>query len=104
MKTQHTPTPWKVVKRASEMSSMWIAGNIKESGFATEVCYIAEHGLKPSEMDKANAAHIVKCVNLHDELVERLEYMTKLLSENKGGYSLAIENTKSLLKRAKDEV
>lgn len=35
--------------------------------------------------DAANAAHIVRCVNLHDELVTRLEAMCDL-AELQGGF------------------
>lgn len=32
--------------------------------------------------DKANAEHVVKCVNMHDELVKQLEYWENIVSNS----------------------
>lgn len=57
---KHTPTPWVADENA-------INDNM---GF--EIALITSD-MRTWEEDDANTAHIVKCVNLHDELVEALE-------------------------------
>lgn len=57
--TKHTPTPW--VHKDGEV--------YEENDFKIFDAYNSDFLY---EEDKANAAHIVKCVNMHDELVEAL--------------------------------
>lgn len=57
--TKHTPTPW--VHKDGEV--------YEENDFKIFDAYNSDFLY---EEDKANAAHIVKCVNMHDELVEVL--------------------------------
>ena len=63
MKTEHTQTPWKY--DAEENIIIWADAPEYEHD---RICrMIAE------EADKANAAHIVRCVNQHDALVAALK-------------------------------
>lgn len=86
MKTQHTPTPWIVTK--GNLLDNFIS---EKNGSQT----IAEtRNLQGNA--KANAAHIVKCVNLHDELVEAFEHALY-----KAYPVMLPKHLKDLLKRAK---
>lgn len=61
--SKHTPTPWAVI----------VDGYVDDlDGIAIADCAICTNK-RSYEEHKANAAHIVKCVNLHNELVEALE-------------------------------
>jgi hypothetical protein len=61
--TQHTPTPWHVNKDdpAAIFNSM--------GGYVTR---IDGNAVQTRAAIEANAAHIVRCVNAHDELVAAL--------------------------------
>jgi hypothetical protein len=66
MSKEHTPTPW--CTEQNEYSTIIVKDGVSiGSMFDREVCGNKE---LPNE---ANAAHIVKCVNMHDELVEALK-------------------------------
>jgi hypothetical protein len=58
--TKHTPTPWKVMRR----DSGW---DIKAG--SREVAVVFSRG---DDVQQANAAHIVRCVNSHEALVQAL--------------------------------
>jgi hypothetical protein len=103
MKTTHTPTPW----------------TIKHYGFiglhGTEYSQVSRENekdcifiFKTNEPEgEANAAHIVKCVNLHEDLVFSLEYcyrkLNKLVESGKISEPLLLDEVPELLKRAKGE-
>lgn len=89
---KHTPTPWEVsgygafetLIRASsgdgngrKVAATWIsdARAKRRDGETTSDFYERSRALhlKHARANEANAAHIVKCVNLHDELVEALK-------------------------------
>ncbi len=53
---KHTPTPWEINERTQYIEN-------PNSGIVADV----------TKLDKANAEHIVKCVNAHDELMEFVE-------------------------------
>jgi hypothetical protein len=57
--TEHTPTPWMVEATAR---AFYIAAGESELVGSTTI----------DDTGKANAEHIVRCVNLHDELVAAL--------------------------------
>ena len=66
MTTKHTKTPWKICSRnARNIRTTTTAGNL----IAT--CCLA------GGLPAANAAHIVRCVNSHEALVEALENLTE---------------------------
>lgn len=71
---KHSPTPWKYCPGHTNESTSKNAGAIESADgfYVAEICHdaIPDGQQDPAE---ANAAHIVKCVNLHDELVEALK-------------------------------
>lgn len=88
MKTQHTPTPWKAI--IPEMLPPYITG-----ADGIPLADAVRYGQK-RETHVANAVHIVKCVNMHDELVRALENIVSI----EPGW----EQYDDLLKRAKGEL
>jgi hypothetical protein len=90
----HSPTPWRI---ATETGPCVITNGTREIA----ECY--EDGEVQTTEDEANAAHIVKAVNLHDELVTALRYVVKFAdSEPDGGETVAmhranIERARSVL-------
>lgn len=65
--TKHTPTPW------DQINGVYTQENGYFSMVQTPDKCVAD------VFDKEDAAHIVKCVNMHDELVEALD---KILDNN----------------------
>lgn len=59
--TKHTPTPWHMQK-----DSVHVYG--KDGGMVANTITACS-----GNNERENAAHIVKCVNMHDELVEALK-------------------------------
>lgn len=105
--TKHTPTPWNVSQTGSyfteiraesgrRIAETWVQGQARSRDAAIKQAYTNE----------ANAAHIVKCVNLHDELVEALKNLhiaalqstVNSLSNDYG--SDALSESYALLKKA----
>lgn len=77
--TKHTPTPWRV---EADTTLIWGDCNPDDNSTRGMGYPIAKCNINPSgnwstgpyaDEGAANAAHIVKCVNLHDELVEALK-------------------------------
>lgn len=68
MTKEHTPTPW-IIEYGSEESAI-----IDARGYI-----ICTNGEDPSVVSDDEMAHIVKCVNMHDELVSALD---KILDNN----------------------
>ena len=64
---EHTPTPWEVIETFDYDFQIYPKGNV-EAGH-NQIAVIPATG---DGDDKANATHIVHCVNLHDELVAAL--------------------------------
>jgi hypothetical protein len=80
-KTQHTPTPWKVVPNLYKDFPLRIDGQPTEEtpcGFSP--CAVFGDGTRNRGVAEANAARIVACVNAHDELVKALENLVRPLS------------------------
>lgn len=83
-KATHTPTPWHLNKGSNGFCDTWQvicqsslrAKTIADCGAIENKVFInSTDNYSHTELDlenKANAAHIVKCVNLHDELVQAL--------------------------------
>lgn len=71
MTTQHTPTPWQLVGPHQEATHIIAMPEIaaKQGESVAWVTAKLERGEGP-----ANAARIVLCVNMHDELVAALQY------------------------------
>jgi len=70
MKQEHTPTPWEVQDEIGIVDY--------ENGGLISVVDNFKCGTSiPGDEREANAAHIVKCVNAHDGLVEVLRMCRK---------------------------
>ena len=99
-KEKHTKTPWKVFYAKS--NDDLIIGVGEETGEGI----IASNGSfwgTDSEA-KANAEHVVKCVNAHDELLEALERAKGYLKTSKNArQSGAYEQVLTAIKKAKGE-
>lgn len=67
MKNSHTPTPWSAYQSDS---GSWVIENEKDRKNRA-VCETINVGVfrRPPYVQKADAAHIVKCVNAHEELL-----------------------------------
>jgi hypothetical protein len=90
---KHTTTPWKITADRNHTGIctnpedwnntrivsfdnpqdhfVYVEATFKTSGHS--VLELTDKGKTQLEQNRANAAHIVKCVNLHDELVGALE-------------------------------
>lgn len=62
--TQHTPTPWLVDAGKSDVV---LGGNCNPLQFVSH------------DSRNADAAHIVRCVNAHDDLVDRIAMLERAL-------------------------
>ena len=74
MTTKHTPAPWSLSKHHSKSNiegakSRHIAST---AGYSDNLSTWHYSGSNYHEENEANAEHILKCVNLHDELVAGL--------------------------------
>lgn len=81
----HTPTPWTVMSGPSPTTEtlFWVDGDY-ETVSVCDLYHLNRDGTIYSKKNaEANAARIVHCVNLHDELVEAVE----MLLEWPGGSS-----------------
>lgn len=92
---KHTPTPWRLHPcNDSKVASLILRS---DDSIGEMACLLSVG--KATEF-KANAAHIVKAVNLHDELVQVLESIIEV-NELDGEESVYTEKWKELLKKAK---
>lgn len=83
MTTQHTPTPWKADK--------WATGyTISAPDSHYSVCHLAG-----CNNEEANANHIVKCVNAHNDLVKTAELLQKACGIQANLLSTATEEEKN---------
>ena len=71
----HTPTPWEILREADGAIAI---GN-KSLPHVAVVRY-SHNPVLSKETGKANASHIVKCVNLYDGLVGALELLIDNIS------------------------
>lgn len=69
---EHSPTPW-TTKQSKE--SRFI--RIKDANGRTVAYVDWSHNDCPLAIDNIDTAHIVKCVNAHDELVAALSILTQ---------------------------
>ena len=108
VKTQATPRPWKFIQDRHKSGQVINAISTGESNR-----WIARMCLNPEvsfEQEKANAELIVRAVNCHDELVQKLEEIKKIISEypdlpdKKYKAVLTLSGLDDLLKRAKGEL
>ena len=100
MSTKHTPTPWNISEELTDQWHIVIETNCRGT-------VLVERMVREDEgLAEANAAHIVRCVNLHDELVHIAQSALELMYDSKGHLEEktrldAIESLKDLLDRAK---
>lgn len=93
VKVEHTPTPWKVdLYGLIVADSDRLCINICETPVAQWMNALARLQHKQAgqetfdfinrniETAQANAAHIVRCVNAHNELVKTLEHLAAVIS------------------------
>lgn len=73
---KHTPTPWKAVSNESYWTIVPENRRDDSPYQIGDVCSSYPYN-KDQGLQQANAAHIVKCVNLHDELVEALQFISE---------------------------
>jgi len=86
MTKEHTPTPWKV----------YLYGGVQIGQEDTGDAVCSMWGDK--QEGEANAAHIVKCVNMHDELVEALYNLVKWIEDEQGSTDRVNDAVKTLEK------
>ncbi len=67
--SKHTPTPWEATHH---ICGIQIRGNDEGCIVAEMIEHIYDERKEPEEME-ANAKHIVKCVNSHNDLVGLLD-------------------------------
>lgn len=91
MKITHTKTPWNLDKDGVD-----IHDDTGKEG-------IAECNFNRGKEDLANARHIIKCVNSHDELVNTLTNLIAAEGRTKGFKIEAIKNAKQALLKAESE-
>lgn len=82
---KHTPTPWEKCGGATPSYTCIKAGDEYIVYGMADNLVDEEHGNPIAAPDmwkqQANAAHIVKCVNLHDELVGTIKELLKVYNE-----------------------
>lgn len=90
--TKHTPTPWYYLSDYERIYNT--------SDWTTESVCIAE--IIRTLNFKANATHILKCVNAHDDLVDALQRWLFNIEElaKLEGYEPLIKQTKQALEKA----
>lgn len=100
MKTAHTPTPWSLEKPDTASYRYEIGETM-----TTKI-----YGPNPIDFpeSEANAAHIVKAVNLHEELVEAFtelhnELSDMIILDDSGELVEKVQKYKDLLLRARGE-
>jgi hypothetical protein len=100
----HQPTPWKIGMYGKVSDNDVLPMQIKVSGASFwNACH-------SDDQAEVNTKHIVKCVNLHDQLVEALEQCNDTLNkfmvdDANYPYSLSVkerEKYTDLLKQAKE--
>ena len=76
---KHTPAPWYAIETTDWEEKFVSIGICSRNDASYDFC---ETGLgldvDTDEEIRANAEHIVHCVNIHDELVEALEKIEKM--------------------------
>jgi hypothetical protein len=75
MNAQHTPTPWMVEEDGEGVQTISRGGG-RDGDIVTNIRYADSRG-------KADAAHIVKCVNAHDALLEAVRICLRAEKERR---------------------
>lgn len=100
IKTTHTPTPWLVKDLNPNYGGCVL---MRDTG----------HGLSriddgSGNFTVGNAAHIVKCVNLHEELLESLRECVQLMGETEHyqkdkDFKLAVDSAYDAIAKAEEK-
>lgn len=107
MSKEHTPTPWRVDD--TKIEHCCIQSAIIKDVPQGDGMYSQDYMLVAECYDAEEAAHIVKCVNMHDELVEALDAIGNLtratvLRDTAGSavnrLNMAIDMARATLKKA----
>lgn len=94
MSKTHTPAPWRVHSTTDEIG--YFSDSLNNRVGVAFVNNVGDEGAQ------ANAAHIVKCVNMFDELVAfAQEQFDEMEADSEGFDSIPLSNLKDLLARAK---
>jgi hypothetical protein len=80
--SKHTPTPWRV---GDDRSTVY--GPIGEYTSTIAKCerYGGDIFRRDNELGEENAVHIVRAINVHDELLEALEELVDLMEAVRTG-------------------
>jgi len=98
----HTPTPWSLGMRTATYGK--IMSDDTERPCIAHVMQMAGPDGKPDAESLANAAHIVRCVNHHDELVNALRGMLNWARRVKGlNPGMEVAEAVNVLARATQE-
>ena len=91
MKTKRTPTPWN-----NDLFPFAVDG---KDGILIADC--SDIACRNDEVQNANAEHIVRCVNSHDELVEACNHVIDNLSqESEEAWEVELSVLRQALKHA----
>ena len=90
--TKHSPVPWTVE----------LDGDHKDTRVKADkgLISVAICGPWTCVASRLNAAHIVHCVNLHDELVEALKACENYCNEDTSGSYMALTAARTVLAKA----
>src|SRR5574338_734622 len=105
----HTPTPWKLSEEgiiAAQSATPATAGGAPNPALLRTpvialppVDYPDYSQFKTSDWD-ADAAHIVRCVNVHDQLVAALQYVRQFYQDNFDVMPVAFQTVDNELEKA----
>jgi hypothetical protein len=105
MSTQHTPTPWAIL-HGGHMKRYDIFENTQGDNIGFLVCTL-EAWMQSANI-KANAEHIVRCVNSHDDLLAALQdtlcdlEALKLLGHKLGSYEHTQTKARAAIAKAEE--
>ena len=73
--TEHTATPWELVNDSGPFTEIYIES--EPLGWKSGPIAIVRPVSGDCDTARANAEHIIRCVNSHDDLVKACEYVMK---------------------------
>ena len=76
MTTKHSPTPWRIDVDCADGTAIVCP---RKGGDIVALSPGVEGWEDSAELWPANAAHIIKCVNLHDELIAAIKGAREIL-------------------------
>lgn len=105
MSQKHTLLPWVVFEDESADGIGTFIGNEQTK---TIIAHLGKDGETSAGYCKPNAAHIVKCVNMHDELVAALvkialDLDSKIQAADIEDLSFALNTAKDAIAKARGE-